>query len=58
MTVRFRDLSASEYWNLTWPFALALLCGIVLRVSGLGPWHGIPSDLFNALGDALVIAGI
>lgn len=57
--IRFRDLSGREYWNLVWPFALSLLSGIVLhRLAPSHAWHGIPSDLFLSLADALMVAGI
>jgi hypothetical protein len=59
MPVRFRDLSASEYWSLVWPFAASLVCGVLLRSAvPVQRWYHIPPDLISGLGDALVIAGI
>src|SRR5258706_1175404 len=59
MSVRFRDLSATEYWNLVWPFAAAFICGSILRwLAPICPWHGIPPDFVSAFADALMIAGI
>jgi hypothetical protein len=56
---RFRDLSVEEYWNLTWPFALSLIGGMVLhRLTPCQPWHGIPPDSVSSLADALMVAGI
>lgn len=54
MATRFRDFKVSEYWNLAWPFAVLVILGIAAQIV----WHWFPRHIIEAIGEALIIAGL
>ncbi len=60
MGTRFRDLKTEEYWNLTWPFLLSGIAGLLLRylASRICFPYWLPKDFVSAFADALIVAGV
>jgi hypothetical protein len=60
VAMRFRDLTAEEYWHLAWPFLLPLIGGLLLRYAAslICFPYWLPKDFVSALADALAVAGV